>query len=105
MDLETLGRVAMLSKYHLLRSYKQLFGITPYRDILRLRLERSRVMLCQGESISEIAFDLGFSDRRAFAKAFRKTYGMARSVFRDFYYLGSLNSSLSTHAFIVKLLN
>lgn len=83
IDLDQLAKVALLSKFHLLRSYKQLYGVTPYRQVLLLRLERARHLLGRESSIAKVAYELGFSDRRAFAKAFRRQYGVPPSAWAN----------------------
>ncbi|HMQ48154.1 MAG TPA: AraC family transcriptional regulator [Saprospiraceae bacterium] len=82
IDLDTLAQKATISKFHLLRTYRETFGTTPYRQVLDLRLERSRQLLQADYSLEEIAFQLGFSDRRAFTKAFRKTFQQSPSSYR-----------------------
>lgn len=82
IELDGLSREAALSKYHLLRTYKDAFGITPYRHVLDLRLEASRKLVAEGHTLEDIAYRLGFSDRRSFTKAFKKTFGMAPSMMR-----------------------
>jgi AraC family transcriptional regulator len=83
IQLEELSRAAMLSKYHLLRSYREAFGITPYRQVLELRLQHAAMRLNDDEKLEDIALSLGFSDRRSFTKAFKKRYGCAPSLFRN----------------------
>ncbi|MCO6478908.1 MAG: helix-turn-helix domain-containing protein [Phaeodactylibacter sp.] len=83
IELDALSRQAALSKYHLLRTYKEAFGATPYRQVLDLRLEASKELLAEGHTLEDIAFRLGFSDRRSFTKAFKKGFGMAPSVMRE----------------------
>ncbi|MCB0557268.1 MAG: helix-turn-helix transcriptional regulator [Phaeodactylibacter sp.] len=83
ISLDELAREAALSKFHLLRTYKEAFGTTPYRQVLDLRLQRAQRLLAKGWLMEEIAFDLGFSDRRSFTKAFKKAFGLAPSGFRE----------------------
>ena len=82
LQLEALAKTALLSKYHLLRTYKQAFGITPYQQVLELRLQKAAHLVQYGDSLSSIARQLGFSDRRSFTKAFKKKYGVAPSQYR-----------------------
>ncbi len=83
IQLDQLAREAMLSKYHLLRAYKEVYGMTPYRHVLYLRLEKAKVLLQKNYSMEEIASALGFCDRRSFTKTFRKMYEVAPSTFRE----------------------
>ncbi|MBV6654593.1 MAG: helix-turn-helix transcriptional regulator, partial [Mameliella sp.] len=83
LQLEALAKAALLSKYHLLRTYKQAFGITPYQQVLDLRLTKATKLVREGDNLSHIARQLCFSDRRSFTKAFKKKFGVAPSHFRQ----------------------
>ena len=82
IQLDQLARIAAISKYHLLRSFKLVYGITPYQKILQLRLERAKELLSKDYNLEEIAYEVGFSDRRSFTKAFKKAYQAPPSAFR-----------------------
>ena len=83
IQLDELSREAALSKYHLLRTYKEACGTTPYRQVLELRLGVSKALLAEGHTLEDIAYQLGFSDRRSFTKAFKKAHGVAPSALRE----------------------
>ena len=76
LDLDQVSSIALLSKFHLIRLYKSIYGKTPYQEILQLRLERSKDLLKEGKSYQEIADQLHFTDGKAFAKSFKKRFGM-----------------------------
>lgn len=82
IQLDELAREAAMSKYHLLRTYREAFGTTPYRQVLDLRLDAARELLDNRQTLEDIAFQLGFSDRRSFTKAFKKAHGVAPSIYR-----------------------
>ncbi|MEL6773004.1 MAG: helix-turn-helix transcriptional regulator, partial [Bacteroidota bacterium] len=75
-----IAREAALSEYHLIRSFKRVFGTTPYRYLLDRRLEAAALLLRTSErSVTEVAYEVGFSDLAAFSKAFKKHHGVAPS--------------------------
>lgn len=82
IQLDELSRVAAISKYHLLRSFKSVYGITPYQKVLQLRLEKAKELLHSDYNLEEIAYEVGFSDRRSFTKAFKKAYQAPPSAYR-----------------------
>ena len=82
IKLDELSKVAYLSKFHLLRTYKKVFGITPYQEVLRLRLQKATELIPGDQSLEEIAHEVGFSDRRSFAKAFRKAMNCSPSEYK-----------------------
>lgn len=81
--LEELASLACLSKFHFLRCFKEVYDISPYQYVIQKRLGHGKKLLNkQNTSLSEIAYQIGFTDRRAFNKAFRKAFGMSPSEFR-----------------------
>lgn len=71
---------AALSEFHFYRSFKTVYGISPHQFLLRRKIERSAQLIAAGElTLTEIAYQAGFSDIHAFSKAFRQHRGSAPS--------------------------
>lgn len=84
LSILDVAREAGLSEFHLLRTFKACFGVSPYSYLLDLRMAEGARRLREGhESVSAIALSLGFSDTPSFSKAFRKHAGMPPSRYRD----------------------
>jgi AraC-like DNA-binding protein len=82
-DLTGLAREAGLSKFHLLRLFKAVYGATPMAYAEKLRIERAAAALgATGRPVLEIAADAGYESQSAFAKAFRRWMGAAPSAWR-----------------------
>lgn len=81
ISLDGLARVALFSKYHVVRLYRQIYGLTPYQHLLQVRVEKAKELLLQNYAPTEVAYQLSFSDRRAFAKVFKRFTGVAPSAF------------------------
>lgn len=75
VSLDDLALKAGISKYHLIRSFKKTFGVSPYRYQLRKRLELAWLDLNNGSCISDVAFRCGYPDVSSFTKAFRLLFG------------------------------
>jgi len=81
IDLESIAESAFLSKFHLLRYFKEAFGITPHQYVIHCRLEKAvDLIVNQRFSIGEIATKVGFADSPTFSKAFKKKYGYNPSM-------------------------
>jgi AraC family transcriptional regulator len=66
ISLNVLADLVRLSPYHFLRSFKQSFGEPPYRYWMGRRIARAKALLANSRaSITEIAFDVGFSGTSA----------------------------------------
>ncbi len=79
LSLEQIAMQAHISKYHFIRIFKQVFGISPYQYQKRKRLERARHELIQGRSVFDTAILIGYPDIPSFSKAFKQVYGQAPS--------------------------
>jgi AraC family transcriptional regulator len=78
VDLAALAAAACMSKYHFLRTFRRLVGVTPHQFLLDLRMRRAAIALCTTSMpIAAIAFDTGFGDLSAFNARFRRVFGMS----------------------------
>jgi len=83
ISLNVLADVVRLSPYHFLRSFKQSFGEPPHRYYTALRVEGAKALLANPRiSITQIAFDLGFSGTSAFSATFHRITGRTPTAYR-----------------------
>ena len=85
LSLTELADVAHFSPFHFHRIFRGMVGETLNDFIQRIRVEKAaaKLVLNPGKSITEIAFECGFSSSSAFARSFRETYGMSASDWRS----------------------
>jgi AraC family transcriptional regulator len=78
IGLHELAGLVHLSPYHFGRLFKQTVGRSPYQFILALKIECAMKMIKQNNGpISEIAYQLNFSDQSHFSNAFRRATGIS----------------------------
>jgi AraC-like DNA-binding protein len=83
ITLDQLAAAASMSKYHFLRSFRRIVGMTPHQYLLGLRLRHAAVRLAaSSEPVSAIAFDTGFGDLSTFNARFRRHFGASPSHYR-----------------------
>ena len=81
--LDSLAREARLSRYHFLRVFQQLTGLTPHQYLLRARLRRAAIhLMLEPARVLDIALDSGFADVSNFNHAFHAEFGMNPRSFR-----------------------
>ena len=82
-NIEELGNEVGLSRVHLFRKIKAITGESPSDFVKKIRLQKGKALLVQGElSISDIAYDIGFSSSGNFSTAFKKFYGKTPVQYR-----------------------
>ncbi len=83
LTLERLAREAHLSVNQFLRLFRQNFQTSPIDYLIRLRVRKACDLMRQTDrSITQIAFDVGFSDSNYFYRQFRKIMGASARDFR-----------------------
>ncbi len=85
LSLSELADIAHFSRFHFHRIFRAMVGETLNGFIQRIRLEKAAARLTANpkKSITEIAFECGFSSLSVFARAFRETFGMSASDWRS----------------------
>ncbi len=82
-DLASLAQDAGVSKFHLLRLFKAVYGATPMAYAERLRMQTAQTRLRSGaKPVGEVAAELGYDSPSAFARAFRRWTGAAPTNWR-----------------------
>jgi YesN/AraC family two-component response regulator len=71
-----------LSRVHVYRKIKHLTGLTVSEFIRNIKLKKAAVMLHEsGKSISEVAYETGFSSPSYFSKCFKDLYNISPTEF------------------------
>jgi len=83
VSLEDLAREAGVSRFHLLRLYKKLYGQTPLKRLTFLRMEEAkRLLKGRNETIPTVAARCGYENPSHFATAFRRVVGVTPRSYR-----------------------
>jgi AraC-like DNA-binding protein len=77
------ARAANMSRYHFLRVFKRITGMTPHQYVIAAKLGRAAAALAGSRRpVLEIALDAGFGDLSTFNRRFRETYGVTPLGYR-----------------------
>ena len=83
LELETLAGNFFISKFHLAREFKRIFGTTIGEYILKQRISQAKSLLRFSDlSIDEIAARCGFADGGYFIKVFKKEEKITPAKYR-----------------------
>jgi len=82
-SINYLSRKVGLNEFKLKKGFKELFGNTIYGYLLDYKLDKAKIDLVDNKkSISEIAFETGYSSQAHFSTAFKKKFGCSPSSIR-----------------------
>lgn len=83
VTLADLARAACLSPTHLLRSFRQVFGMSPGQYLTERRLhEAARLLARSAASVTDICQAVGFESLGTFSTRFRRRFGLSPQAFR-----------------------
>jgi len=82
MSLEAMSRRAGVSPGHLIRRFKQHFGMTPHAYVINRRVQRGQRALRQGWAIVDAALDSGFADQPHFQRMFKRLLALTPRQYR-----------------------
>jgi AraC family transcriptional regulator len=81
--LTALARSVGLSRYHFLRTFRGITGITPHQWLLRARLRNAAGRLVTTtRPVTDVALDVGFQDLSNFVRSFRAEFGVSPRQYR-----------------------
>lgn len=83
ITLEQLAECVHVSKYHFLRRFKELTGVTAHAFVMNKRLIRACELLQKGESVTTAYQKAGFGDYSVFLRNFRDAFGISPSMYRS----------------------
>jgi AraC-like DNA-binding protein len=82
IHLDDISRVARLSAFHFLRTFKRATGMAPHAYLNQIRLERARQLLSAGESPAQVAAATGFVDQSHLTRRFKGAFGVTPGQYR-----------------------
>ncbi len=83
LSLDDISKRIFLSKYHLIRSFKTYYGISPYQMIKYIRLQKAMDYLRNSSyTIAEIAEKVGFKEGNSLSNVFKNEFNCTPGNFR-----------------------
>lgn len=77
LSLEAMAQQVQVSRFHLLRAFKQHTGMSPRQWAMQLRTRRALALLRAGVAVGDAAHALGFADQSHLTRHFRSAYGIS----------------------------
>jgi len=82
-SLDDYAKLSNMSKYHFLRVFEKITGMSPLTYRNNIRLEHAAELLCEEKmSVEEVSSVTGFSSLSYFSSAFKKKYGVSPKKFQ-----------------------
>ncbi|MCX5563713.1 AraC family transcriptional regulator [Streptomyces sp. NBC_00038] len=83
LNLDELARSAMVSKFHFLRVFSRVTGVTPGRFLSAVRLqEAKRLLLSTSLNVADVSAQVGYSSTGSFTRRFTESVGLSPTQYR-----------------------
>ena len=83
ISLDELSLAGGISKYHLIRSFTKMKGISPHKYLETVRIEKSKQFLEQNFPLAQVALKAGFTDQSHFTNAFKSLIGLTPKIYQN----------------------
>lgn len=85
ISLDELAQLSNRNKFGLLRAFTKEKGITPYRYLETVRINRAKKLLEQGVEPIDVAMQTGFVDQSHFSNFFKGFIGLTPGQYKDIF--------------------
>ena len=82
ITLDDLARVAYLSPYHLTRVFTNEVGLPPHAYLTQVRIQYAKRLLSSDCPLTDVAYDVGFSDQSHLNRRFKRIVGLTPGEYR-----------------------
>ncbi len=76
VSLQELAERASLSRYQLLRAFRDVYGLPPHAYLIQVRVRRASAALRAGATIADAALTAGFADQSHLTRCFKRATGV-----------------------------
>jgi AraC-like DNA-binding protein len=83
LSIDSIAKLAYVSKSNFFKMFKDELGTSPNDFILQERINRAKELLASQTSIKETAFQTGFSDTNYFTRVFKQLEGVTPKSYQD----------------------
>lgn len=82
IELNDLAKAAFMSRFHYVRTFKQMYGVTPRNYLKDMRISKAKVLLRDGHTITHTCYAVGYESLTTFSAVFKKCTGYSPKKFQ-----------------------
>jgi AraC-like DNA-binding protein len=79
IDLDNIADEAYFSKFHFIRTFKNVYRRTPHQYLVFVRIEKAGELLKAGMPVSTVCYSVGFESLSSFSRLFKRVAGITPS--------------------------
>ena len=75
IDLKDMAAKASMSRFHFIRIFQRIYGVTPRQYLRDIRISKAKELLKDGFSVTQTCFEVGYESITTFSSAFKRGTG------------------------------
>jgi AraC-like DNA-binding protein len=83
ISLDDLSELTHLSRYYLIRVFREAVGIPPHAYLRQVRIKYAKELLARGQPIADTAIATGFTDQSHLTRWFKRLWGYTPGQYRN----------------------
>lgn len=80
--LNDLASAAFMSRFHYVRAFQKVYGLTPISYLRDLRISKTKKLLRKGLSVTQVCLDVGYESLPTFSAVFKRSTGYTPSEYQ-----------------------
>jgi AraC-like DNA-binding protein len=82
IELDEIAAAAFMSRFHYIRIFQKVYGMTPRQYLRDLRIEKAKELLKKGRSVTQVCIDIGYTSLPTFSKIFKRGTGVSPRTYQ-----------------------
>ncbi len=83
IELEKIAATAFMSRFHYIRTFKRVYGVSPRQYLKDLRINRAKILLKKGIDLAQVCVEIGYGSLPTFCNAFKKATGYSPGAYQN----------------------
>lgn len=83
IELEKIATAACMSRFHFIRIFQSIYGVTPRQFLKDIRINQAKVLLKKGVAVTSVCYEVGYDSVPTFSNAFKKGTGLSPAKYQQ----------------------
>ena len=83
IQLDEIAAAAFMSRFHFIRIFQRVYGRSPRQYLRDLRIEKAKVLLKKGHSVTGVCFEVGYESLPTFSNVFKRGTGHSPKAYQE----------------------
>ncbi|SHH24356.1 helix-turn-helix transcriptional regulator [Ferrimonas marina] len=82
VELNDLAAAAFMSRFHYVRTFQRMYGVTPRQYLRDLRIAKAKRLLSEGMAVTQVCLEVGYESLPTFSSVFKKCTGSTPKAYQ-----------------------